>query len=185
MTGHEITPERAKQDEILRGALMRLTMQPELWMQSTYLDPVAEYDVANRPWLAQVTPQAANECGSVGCLCGWMAHDAGVITLDQNATRVVNVDLADRLGIPRWAVDENHPDYDEFCWDTVGAALAGLDRFEAAHLFSGYNSLADLWTLAAEYTNGRVSLPEELRPRVAEIDKHRQWSRHCRCALCR
>lgn len=156
-----ITPEREKQDEILRGGLMRLTLQPELWKQDTYLDPASFYD-------RRVQPQAVNECGTVGCLAGWMVHDAGLVRHDPAGVRVYDLDAAARLGITE--EEFTHAGSGSIDWEGVGGRLAGLNYGQAVCMFAGFNTLRTLWAFAAEFTDGRVTLPEELAGRVAAID---------------
>ena len=60
-----------------------------------------------------------------------------------------------------------------FSIGSVGARLFGIDDRQAKWLFNGRNSLRKLWDLAAEFTNGRVTMPEELGDQVSAIDDAR------------
>jgi hypothetical protein len=151
-------------------------MQPQLWHQPVYLDRAAEY--LGLPWAEQVQPQAANECGTVGCLAGWMVHDAGIVRLDTTGERVIDWDAAARHGMRVAWLRELADNYG-VPWDEMADQLAGLPRGHS--MYAGSNRLHQLWELAEKYTEGRVRLPEELKDRVAEADAVRDAFNHDDC----
>lgn len=84
-----------------------------------------------------------NECGTTGCLAGWAVRLQYPDAVMPHAEPSV-------AGAPPRHVQE------------IARDELGLKPVEAIRLFNGGNDLRDLWTLAAEFTNGAIVPPAEL-----------------------
>lgn len=89
-------------------------------------------------------------CGTALCVAGHAAHSLGHPLVWDKAANYVAHCLVDGevRSIP-----------------SVATHALGLSNRDAAHLFSGGNTLADLWRLANEMTNGEIEIPADLEAR--------------------
>lgn len=165
MTITEIDLSQEACDARLLEELIFLTKYPERWQQST--------------WGYTTASPSDWECGTVACLAGHGAVHAGLaepdfgdlaglsdaVYIEINAAGIA---LMQRNAPEGWFNSDPASDF-----TTLGAVLFGLPAHEAAELFDLGNTLGELWYLAARFTDGRVSMPEELAAKVAEIDSER------------
>ncbi len=89
-----------------------------------------------RVWLAE------RSCGTVGCLAGNTLLHAGQVSTAVNDEGVV----------------EYYPSTSDY-WRDAAATVLGLDEEQAHRLFSGSNTLHDLWCRAREFTDGEIEIP--------------------------
>lgn len=125
--------------ELLRRVLEHITAHPETWNQGV--------------WAA-----GAKGCGTAYCAAG----HAVVMTGHK-------IDWASAYdGVAEFVIDEGitnpawHPTISE-----VAEAELGLTYEQAEELFEGDNTLAELWDLAEQFTDGAITPPADL-PRGAE-----------------
>jgi hypothetical protein len=81
-------------------------------------------------------------CGTVGCLAGNTVLHSGLIPLPGMGQEIDFDDFCDHVNIA-----------------TMAAILLGLTRAQANFLFSGKNSLYDLWYYASVFTEGEIEVP--------------------------
>jgi hypothetical protein len=109
-----------------------------------YLRKVLEYITANRSEWRQAYFACRTSCGTAACLAGHAVLLAG------HELRF------DAQGFA-WTTEENDS------ISTLATRLLGLDILQADRLFKGNNSLLDLWESAADFTNGEIEVPLDVR----------------------
>ncbi len=118
---------------LLRKTLEHITAHPEEHIQST--------------WALK------RDCGTACCLAGWAVQFAGHeidwsrgILCEGGGLDSVNV-----KGMGRTTID------------LVAEDVLGLPMDWASRLYRATNTLADLWQLASEFTDGEIEIPAEFR----------------------
>lgn len=91
-------------------------------------------------WLTETTE---TECGTVGCLAGNAVAHSSEYTFSRGKSLY-----------PFHIIDQM-----EVGWSDAAGEVLGLDHFEAADMFSAYNSLYRLWWLANKFSNGEIDIP--------------------------
>lgn len=152
-------------EERLRAGLLYITEHPKHWDQNT--------------WGATTVSGPEYPCGTSACLFGHVAIAAGLAEPGR---------AYKTAGRPGWLLEINDAGIEllkytvpmaplagvRLAFLSLGALLLGLSGAQAYELSDLTNSLATLWRLAAEITEGRVSLPAELRAAVNKIDDARR-----------
>lgn len=93
------------------------------------------------------------ECGTAMCLAGWAVTFAGLdIDFDSSMAHVVGA----------WNLTDGRPIAD------AAAELLGVEKIDddnvdtwEDHIFNENNTLADLWRIAAELTDGEIEVPAQ------------------------
>lgn len=121
--------------ERLRAVLKHITADPQSWHQCNW---------ARR-----------DECGTAYCLAGHTVqlHGTGVDWSPASVTKIHD-DL-----LLAWDTTDGFP------IDAQAAQLLGIDHDQANRphgLFSETNTLADLWRIAGELTDGAIATPAEV-----------------------
>jgi hypothetical protein len=116
------------------------------------------------------------KCNTTGCFAGWTAIRAGYVPYwadseDYDTDYVVPGPGAAGLtsAIPEQTLT---PDVTTFLVADVAQALTGLTRHERLLMFSGDNTLRDLWEFAVRFTNGAITMP----PGIAEEESSYQYA---------
>jgi hypothetical protein len=135
--------------DLLRRTLELLTTHPELHVQDTWLEPTRRVDAPTC-----LEPANVARCGTVGCLAGYavVLSESYPVRLNARGDHYGDVELlVDGTWLPggSWVAE-------------MATELLGLTEYEADALFAGGNSLATLWLLAEELTDGRVAPPPDL-----------------------
>jgi len=147
----DLTPEAC--DRRLFDCLVEITKNPEHWKQGSW--GLADWSIKDSTLNEQLKTNRSWPCGTTGCLAGTAIISEGLGYFEGGNLLVKSLD--------------RH----FFSIGSVGARLFGIDDRQAKWLFNGRNSLRELWNLAAEFTNGRVTMPEELGDQVSAIDDAR------------
>lgn len=109
-----------------------------------------EYVTAHRAQWLQGTWFHRTACGTVGCLAGNTALNAGYVPVyERGKTTTTSV-----VRLP-------HEHYVRDVAD-VAAEVLGLDDDQAHELFAATNTLHDLWLRASDFTDGEIEVPAEV-----------------------
>ena len=172
MTTPSIDLSQGACEQRLKNALLEDTNNSDHWDQGVWVvlaGRVSEVmaSVERHEW----------PCGTAACLAGTVVLQAGLV-MPGDRDHVLGdyfliIDEAGQqllLDFPWCQRNWTDPELD---FGGLAALLAGLNITQAARIFDADNSLRTLWDLAAEFTHGRVTLPDELVERVTTIDAQR------------
>jgi hypothetical protein len=148
----------------LRAGLTEITEHPEHWDQCVWAATQNGVGVDLYGW----------PCGTVACLAGVCVLQAGLAHRPPaSSPGDLNFWVISPQGL---ALLAEHPEHQR-SWHTpeldfggLAQLLLGLLGEQGSRLFQSDNTLSELWELAAEFTQGRVSLPTELVERVRATD---------------
>lgn len=119
------------------------------WQQGTWMINTADlYEHSEKVYAAFRAGQA---CGTACCIAGKVALDDGWHTTYAGLGGRIYRDGESRSAF------------------FVGAELLGLDEDQATELFSGSNTIYNLYAVAGALTNGEITLPPELSHAVTDI----------------
>lgn len=139
-----------EQADRLRSELTRITMNPEAHDQAVWME--AEKDPTQYPQTA---------CGTTGCLAGNAVLHAGDKLLwepkmryDYDTDQYVQsgkfeARLCQVEGVTRSVASR-------------AGELFGLSDFQRDEMFAAHNSIADLWSFAIEFSDGRIDVQDAL-----------------------
>lgn len=139
---------------LLRKELEFITAHPEEWNQAT--------------WGAQTA------CGTVACLAGNTVihhYPADALHWRKYYSYINSI-----VGDPSIVELDGVKDKEGFLFKSVGEAaqeLFGLTEYQASCLFSGSNTLRDLWEFANQFTNGEIEVPEGVKKLNTRYDRDR------------
>jgi hypothetical protein len=144
---------------LARKVLAQILAAPSRWKQGVWL---------LRPYAPeqQSAEDTVDNCETYGCFAGWAVVLSGVKT-----------DWSNRPAeLPPLVVDwmDEHYDYEpdgpeEVGVASVAAAQLGLNVEQKCDLFSGGNTLRDLYEYLEEFTEGEITVPDDL-PEWADLD---------------
>lgn len=101
-----------------------------------------EFITANPKQWDQAVWAEKSDCGTCCCIAGWAVLHEGI-------------ELSFRRGYSGLTADGR-------LIDEVAMEILGLDDDDADWLFSGGNTLYDLWSKASDLTNGAIQIPASL-----------------------
>jgi len=137
---------------LARRILAQITATPQRWRQGIWLD--RPYDIEQ-----QSPEDTVDNCNTMGCFAGWAVVLSGVKTNWNNLPAEVSPIAAD------WMEGQYgyRPDYPgEISVAVMAAAYLGLDVRQKADLFSGSNTLRDLYEYLKEWTEREITVPDDL-----------------------
>lgn len=119
------------------------------------LRKVLEY-VSEHPeeWYQNVWVQKLR-CGTAGCIAYHAVATLGYNPIFDNDEFIGRVEA---------------PDGHAVVISDAAADVLGLDEMRSEKLFDACNDLADLWMLAAEFTDGEIAVPEEFQDATEASD---------------
>lgn len=129
----------------LRKELEFITAHPEHWRQDFWWADRSEFDNYD---LDEDNPfqNASSQCGTVGCLAGnAVAHSTTYFIQHESNGAFAPIHKA-----------TGHT----WDWHTAGAEVLGLTHNEAQMLFSERNTLYRMWSLANEFSEYEIAIPD-------------------------
>ena len=150
-------PESGINEDELRQMLQFLTDRPTKHQQTAWFDlgPV-------QTW-GQLLDATEWKCGTAGCLAGWTALQHGWLPapeLDYDyASESYQVGPGSELSTAEVVRPDDPTEAEPV--DDVAARILGLDEEQSRQIFDGYNSLRTMWSLAHDWTDGRIQMPPE------------------------
>lgn len=161
--------------ELWQAVLTLLTEHPEVWNQTTWLDP--SDDFGSDEWPLVVDRARPHACGTVGCLAGHAVVLSGRYPLRVHAGDVEAL-------LPQEVTNHAESWWEVGHWAReIALDLLGLTSWRADVAFAGSRSLAELWALAERWTDGAVQPPNWNEDRRgarrwtdAELARARAWA---------
>lgn len=133
---------------LLRKVLEYITENQHTWMQDSY---ALLFNKSTAQWRAEQFNVPVSECGSAFCVAGHVANMAGKLRA---------------CGTTFIMKDNNDSPVVDYQIHSFAQRELDLTTDQANELFWAHQTLWDLWRLAEEFTDGEITIPDDVTQEV-------------------